>query len=333
MPLKLATRLQNAWYGGALWLYGLIPLEGLYRMVVACRRWYYRRWRAGGYRASVPVAVVGNITLGGTGKTPAILALIEALAARGIRAGVVGRGYGGSAAHYPYRVDALSTPQVAGDEMVLIFQRTGVPCVVDPQRIEAVKFLEATGEVDIVLSDDGLQHYAMVRHYELILYDEQAGFGNGRCLPAGPLREPVQRLRMADVVLARSQHASGTTLGIEPVALVNLHTAEERSLDRHGLGVNVVALAGIALPQLFFTQLEQLGFELNRVVLPDHHTFCPQDFAGCGEMPVIMTEKDAVKCRAVAPGNAWYLKINARLPEHVIDQIAALVVPSGGKPQ
>lgn len=324
---KLKTRLQGAWYSGAWWLYLLVPLEWLYRGLVALRRCWYVRCGLGVQRACVPVVVVGNISAGGTGKTPAVLALVEALAARNIRAGVVSRGYGGKAPSYPYRVNARSTPDECGDEPLVIHQRTGVPCVVDPRRTRAVKMLEATGEVDIVLSDDGLSHYAMARDFEIVLYDEQAGFGNGRCLPAGPLREPVSRLGSADVVLARSQNASVSTLAIVPEVLVNLHTQERRALDAHGLGVSVVALAGIALPGLFFSQLEQLGFHIAPVLFPDHHVYTARDFAGLGDLPVIMTEKDAVKCRALAPENSWYLKTHARLPEQVVDQVAALLKP------
>lgn len=321
----LGGKLQRDWYRGALWLVLLRPLEWLYRMITGVRRYCYSRGWLSVYRATVPVVVVGNITVGGTGKTPTVIALVQALAARGVRAGVVSRGVGARRATFPYRVHAASTAQDCGDEAVMIFQRSGAPCVVAPRRRAALALLEASGEVDVVLSDDGLQHYGMARDFEVALYDQQAGFGNGRCLPAGPLREPLSRLRTVDVVLARGAGAGPHTLALEPDALVNLASGEVRPLDAHGLPADVLAVAGIGLPELFFTSLEALGFRVTRRTFPDHHAYLRSDLHTELERPVIMTEKDAVKCRDIATSNMWYLRVDAIVPEAVIDQVAALV--------
>ncbi|MFV0277098.1 MAG: tetraacyldisaccharide 4'-kinase, partial [Parahaliea sp.] len=201
--MSLASRLQRDWYQGAAWLWLLRPLEALYRGLGALRRWLYRRRLLSSYRASVPVVVVGNITIGGTGKTPVVIALVEALRAAGARPGVVSRGYGGRAPHYPLVLVAGVSAAEAGDEPLLIFQRSGVPCAVAPDRPAAVRALEGGDGVDIIISDDGLQHYALGRDCEIAVLDSERGTGNGFCLPAGPLREPVSRLAAVDYVLYR----------------------------------------------------------------------------------------------------------------------------------
>lgn len=333
MKAKLFLAVQAAWYRGAPWLWLLVPLAWCYRAATASRRVLYSTGVLPVYRASCPVAVVGNLCVGGTGKTPTVLALVEALAQRGIRAGVVSRGYGrrnGAALH---RLGALSTVAECGDEMLMVFQRTGAPCAVAGRRALAVAALADSGEVDIILSDDGLQHYALARDYEIILYDAQAGFGNGRCLPAGPLREPRQRLRTADVVLSRGEQPAADAIALVPECLVNVCTGEHRPLAAHGLDSEVVAIAGVGQPGLFFQQLAGLGFRAREHRFPDHHMYTATDLAIAKGQPLIMTEKDAVKCRPLKPGNAWYLKTNAVVPPSVINAVAALVATSCTAPE
>lgn len=330
-----ATRepaLVRAWYAQAAWLWLLRPLELLYRLLILLRRWSFRAGLRRVYRAPVPVVVVGNITVGGTGKTPVVIALVEALQARGLRPGVVSRGYGAAAgAIYPHRVGAESSAADCGDEPLLIYQRTGAPCVVAPDRPAAVRALLAAAPVDLVLCDDGLQHYALARDFEIALLDAQRLLGNGFCLPAGPLREPAARLRQVDWVLHRgsSDPDTGTRYAIDGL----LPLLAEAAAAPPAPGTAVQAVAGIGQPAQFFASLESMGYRVTGHSFADHHAFRPEDFAGLGEGPVIMTEKDAVKCRAFAGqggrgANLWYLQISAQLPAALIERVAALARPS-----
>ncbi|MFU8763257.1 MAG: tetraacyldisaccharide 4'-kinase [Haliea sp.] len=322
--------LLRAWYGRAAWLWLLRPLELLYRLLILVRRWSFRVGIRAVYRAPVPVVVVGNITVGGTGKTPVVIALVEALQARGLRPGVVSRGYGAAAgAVYPHRVGAASSAADCGDEPLLIYQRTGAPCVVAPDRPAAVRALLAAAPVDLVLCDDGLQHYALARDVEIALLDAERGLGNGFCLPAGPLREPPARLREVDWLLYRggSDPDTGIRYAIDGLQALRADTVGQPPAP----GDAVHAVAGIGQPAQFFASLRTLGYRLAEHRFPDHHAFVADDFAGLGEQAVIMTEKDAVKCRALADGvprmNLWYLKISAQLPPALVDRVVALARP------
>jgi tetraacyldisaccharide 4'-kinase len=270
------------------------------------------------------VVVVGNITVGGTGKTPVTIALVEALQSAGLRPGVVSRGYGATAGVFPHRVGAGSTAAECGDEPLLIHRRTGCPCVVDPVRPAAVRYLLAQEPVDLVISDDGLQHYALGRDLEIALVDARVGLGNGFCLPAGPLREPPTRLRQVDYVLHRGGEDPATAFHYRHEILVNLTSGATRPLSPQGLDGTVYAVAGIGRPQPFFDTLAAAGFRVIPRVFPDHHAYLPGDFAGLVDRPVIMTEKDAVKCAGIAGQNAWYLRISAELPSRLLEAVIAL---------
>jgi len=320
----LAQALVKAWYGSARWLWLLRPLEALFRSVAALRRGLYRHQLLGVYRASVPVVVVGNISVGGTGKTPVVIALVESLQQLGLRPGVVSRGYGAGRSHGPLRVRADSPAAQCGDEPLLIHRRTGCPCVVARRRTQAVQALLAGAEVDIVISDDGLQHYALARDLEIALVDAQRGTGNGFCLPAGPLREPRQRLDAVDFVLYRGSVEPRRGMHYAVDCLVNIDSGEQRPATPAALATEVVAVAGIAQPDQFLDTLVALGFEPARRFFADHHHYSAADFAGLAQQPIIMTEKDAVKCAGLAGKNAWYLKITARLPAAVTAAVVAL---------
>tara|TARA_R110002110_G_scaffold107320_2_gene268437 strand:- start:4870 stop:5874 length:1005 start_codon:yes stop_codon:yes gene_type:complete len=323
--------LVRAWYAGAAWLWLLRPLELLYRLLTWLRRQAFRVGLCTVYRAPVPVVVVGNITVGGTGKTPVVIALVEALQARGLRPGVVSRGYGAaSGATFPHRVGATSRAEDCGDEPLLIYQRTGVPCVVAPDRPAAVRALLAAAPVDLVLCDDGLQHYALARDFEIALLDAQRLLGNGFCLPAGPLREPAARLRAVDWILYRGGNEPGTRVDYVTDGLLPLLDHGRAPPPAQGAAVH--AIAGIGQPGQFFASLEAMGYQVTGQGFADHHAFVADDFAGLGERPLIMTEKDAVKCRALAGqggvgDNLWYLKISARLPAALVNRVAALARP------
>ena len=317
-------RLLEAWYRGSPWLWLLRPLEFLFRAVAALRRWAYRVRLFGTYYPSRPVAVVGNITLGGTGKTPVVMAIVEALASRGQRVGVVTRGYGSQANHYPLVVGPQTSASECGDEALLLYRRTGCPVVVDPDRAAGARYLEASFDVDLILADDGLQHYGLGRNMEIVLIDSQLGLGNGFCLPAGPLREPPSRLARVDAVLYRggSDPENSVTYAVE--GLVNLKSGDEARLGGDALGQEVHALAGIGQPEQFFQTLEAAGLNIVRHVYADHHGFEASELTALADRPVIMTEKDAVKCLSFASSNHWYLKISARLPKGLVDQVSAL---------
>ncbi|CAM4149118.1 Tetraacyldisaccharide 4'-kinase [Pseudomonas reidholzensis] len=312
--MALADRLLAAWYDGHPALALLRPLELLYRRVVSRKRARFLSGESASYRAPVPVIVVGNITVGGTGKTPMILWLIDHCRRQGLRVGVVSRGYGAKPAHLPWRVEAGHSAEQAGDEPLLIVQRTGVPLMIDPDRSRAVQALLASEPLDLILCDDGMQHYRLARDLELVLIDAARGLGNRRCLPAGPLREPVERLQDADAVLyngAREDRDGGFAFQLQPSALVNLRSGERQPLDYFAAGQALHAVAGIGNPQRFFNTLLGLNWQPVPHPFADHAQFSAEALSFSPALPLVMTEKDAVKCRAFAAADWWYLAVEA----------------------
>ncbi len=284
--MKFGERLVQAWYQSHPALYMLWPLEQLYRLVVKRKRAQFLRGETQTYRAPVPVIVVGNITVGGTGKTPLILWLIEQCQA-----------------------------EQAGDEPLLIVQRSGVPLVIAPERAQAVQQLLSEHTVDLVFSDDGLQHYGLARDIELVLIDAARGLGNQRCLPMGPLREPVERLHSVDAVLfngALQDNENGFSMQLQPTELVHVSSGRREPLNYFPKQQKMHAVAGIGNPQRFFKTLEGLNWQPIAHAFADHAEFTPQDLQFADDLPVVMTEKDAVKCRAFAADNCWYLQVAAQ---------------------
>ncbi|MGB8975453.1 MAG: tetraacyldisaccharide 4'-kinase [Pseudomonas capeferrum] len=313
--MAFADRLLAAWYAGHPALALLRPLEALYRRVVMRKRARFLRGESASYRAPVPVIVVGNITVGGTGKTPMILWLIEHCRKQGLKVGVVSRGYGAKPTHLPWRVEADQRAEQAGDEPLLIVQRTGVPLMIDPDRSRAVQALLASEPLDLILCDDGMQHYRLARDLELVLIDAARGLGNGRCLPAGPLREPVERLQEADAVLfngASADSQAGFSFRLQPSALVNVRSGERRGLDLFPPGQRLHAVAGIGNPQRFFNTLLGLNWQPVPHPFADHAQFSADRLSFTPPLPLVMTEKDAVKCRAFAADDWWYLAVEAQ---------------------
>ncbi|MDO2448246.1 MULTISPECIES: tetraacyldisaccharide 4'-kinase [Enterobacter] len=319
------------WSGeNPLWLL-LLPLSWLYGLVSGIIRLLYRLGLKRAWRAPVPVVVVGNLTAGGNGKTPVVIWLVEQLQKRGIRPGVVSRGYGGKAARYPLLLTGETTTAEAGDEPVLIFQRTGAPVAVSPVRSDAVQALLAEQAVQIIITDDGLQHYALARDKEIVVIDGVRRFGNGWWLPAGPMRERASRLKSVDAVIVNGGEAKSGEIAmhLQPALAVNLATGERRSVAELP---SPVAMAGIGHPPRFFATLEQCGARLEkRVPLADHQALVEGqiDALTVPGQSLIMTEKDAVKCRAFAKDNWWYLPVDAELsgeqPEHLLQELIALV--------
>lgn len=324
------------WSGESpLWLL-LLPLSWLYGLVSGLIRLSYKVGLKRAWRAPVPVVVVGNLTAGGNGKTPVVIWLVEQLTRRGIRVGVVSRGYGGKAERYPLLLTPQTTTAEAGDEPVLIFQRTGAPVAVSPVRSEAVQALLNQTDVQIVITDDGLQHYALARDKEIVVIDGVRRFGNGWWLPAGPMRERASRLRSVDAVIVNGGTAQTGEIPMQlrPGLAVNLLTGERRDVaELPGL----VAMAGIGHPPRFFSTLEACGARLlNRVPLADHQALSLSQVAGftVPGQTLIMTEKDAVKCRSFARDNWWYLPVDAELqgeqPERLLQELIALAGGGNG---
>ncbi|MCL6692032.1 tetraacyldisaccharide 4'-kinase [Pseudomonas sp. R3.Fl] len=313
--MAFSERLLQAWYQGHPALGLLRPLEALYRRIALRKRADYLEGRRQAYRAPVPVIVVGNVTVGGTGKTPMILWLIDHCRARGLKVGVVSRGYGAKPPSLPWRVRAEQNAAQAGDEPLMIVQRSGVPLVIDPDRPAAVRALLAEEPVDLILCDDGLQHYRLARDLELVLIDAARGLGNRRCLPAGPLREPAERLESVDAVLyngASSDPAGAFSFVLRPSALVNLRSGERGDLTHFPPGQQVHALAGIGNPRRFFATLEALHWWPVPHAFPDHAAYSAEQLQFSPPLPLLMTEKDAVKCRAFAAADWWYLAVDAQ---------------------
>lgn len=312
--MAFTDRLLDAWYNGHPALVLLRPLECLYRRVVNRKRARFLAGQGSIYKAPVPVVVVGNITIGGTGKTPLILWMIDHCRARGLRVGVVSRGYGAKPPSLPWRVLPQQAAAHAGDEPLLIVNRTGVPLMIDPDRSQAVRALLAEEPLDLILSDDGLQHYRLNRDLELVLIDAVRGLGNRRCLPAGPLREPVERLQSVDALLYNGtgvDRDDGFGFQLKPSALVNLVSGERRPVDHFPPGQQVHAVAGIGNPQRFFNTLEGLHWRPVPHAFADHAVFSAQALSFTPALPVVMTEKDAVKCASFAASDWWYLAVEA----------------------
>ncbi|WNW14093.1 tetraacyldisaccharide 4'-kinase [Pseudomonas sp. DTU_2021_1001937_2_SI_NGA_ILE_001] len=321
--MALTDRLLAAWYQGHPALTLLRPLECLYRRVVERKRARFLAGEGSIYRAPVPVVVVGNITVGGTGKTPMILWLIEHCRRQGLRVGVVSRGYGAKPPSLPWRVRAEQSATEAGDEPLLIVQRSGVPLMIDPDRSRAVRALLDSEPLDLILSDDGLQHYRLARDFELVLIDAARGLGNRRCLPAGPLREPAERLQAVDAVLyngALADKNDGFAFTLRPSALVNLRSGQRVGVEHFPPGQAVHAVAGIGNPQRFFNTLEGLNWRPVAHAFADHAVFDAQALSFTPALPLVMTEKDAVKCRAFAADDWWYLAVDAQPSEAFVSR-------------
>jgi tetraacyldisaccharide 4'-kinase len=308
--------LTRRWYGTAKAPWILRPLAALFGLVARLRR---RRQQAVAreQRLPVPVIVVGNIAVGGTGKTPFVIWLVERLREWGWRPGVVSRGYGGNARDWPQRVDAGSDPGMVGDEPVLIATRARCPVVVGPDRLAAARALLADGGVDVVVSDDGLQHYRLWRDLEIVVVDATRGLGNGRLLPAGPLREPPSRLGEVALVVA---NGSGWTAPAGRQLVMRLVAQQALKLDGSGArplgafaGQSVHAVAGIGNPARFFAMLSQQNIGLVMHPFPDHHAFARAELEFGDDLPVFMTEKDAVKCRGFAAPGHWVVPVEARI--------------------
>ena len=300
----------------------LAPLTLIFWGLSGLRRRAYALGIKKTTRLQVPVIVVGNLSVGGNGKTPLVIRLAQWLKQEGYRPGVVSRGYGGSAETYPVVVDKDSTQDTVGDEPVLMRQHLGCPLVVDPKRPRGAAYLQQHFKCDVIICDDGLQHYALGRDIEIVVVDGVRRFGNGCLLPMGPLREGTNRLQSVDFVISNGGDVidGEHLMALEPGRLVNVKYANQ-SMSLQGLKKPVSAIAAIGNPDRFFNLLKSKQVRLKQCIsFADHHQFTE------GEIPhetVLMTEKDAVKCKKIASDDWWYLPVNAKLTEQFRQQFLA----------
>ena len=323
---SVAQRIQTAWFEQSLavFLWPMLPLACLFGWLTALRRLAYRRGWLRCEKLPVPVVVVGNLIVGGAGKTPLTLHLVDALRQAGRSPGIVSRGYGGEVG--VRAVSADSDPAQVGDEPVLLAARGGVPVFVGRRRVDAGRaLLAAHPEVDVLVCDDGLQHYALVRDVEIVVSDRR-GLGNHWLLPAGPLREPAARLTSVDAVVVHAGsemvRADALTMTLHAGDFYALQCPDRVAQPSDWIGRPVHALAGIGHPERFFATLRGLGVSFSAHPFPDHHRYVMADFSFVGDGVLLMTEKDAVKCRPFLQGDVWVLPVTA----HVSPALIALVL-------
>lgn len=318
---QLERHLNRIWYEGAPVPGWAACCETVYRGLIGLRRWAYALRLRRSTRLAVPVVVVGNLTAGGTGKTPLVAWLANELRQRGWQPGIITRGYGATAADVQ-RLPPEAEPAEFGDEPVWLAHATGCPVAIGRRRARAGQLLIDRDGVDILLSDDGLQHWSLARDYEIVVVDGQRGFGNGRLLPAGPMREPVERMARVDAVVVNGGERAGA---------YRMQVRAERALSLRDLaiarplasfaGQQVHAVAGIGNPKRFFDLLRAEGIDVTAHAFPDHHPFAPADLAFGDEWPVLITEKDAGKCAPFADGRVWVVPIDVELPPEFADAI------------
>ena len=323
---RLEHVLTREWQRRGVLAWALWPLSWIFAALAALRRTAYARGWCKTERVGVPVVVVGNVTVGGTGKTPTVIALIDALRDAGFTPGVVSRGYG-ARIEVPTAVSPASPPELAGDEPLLIARRTGAPVWVCPDRVAAARALvHAHKEVDVIVSDDGLQHYRLSREVELVVFDHRLG-GNGFLLPAGPLREPLSRRRDATLINSPYERAlppwpSTFALSLAPADAWHLDNPHLRRPLEQFAGERVLAAAGIGAPERFFAMLRAAGLTPATKPLPDHYPFRDNPFTADAADAILITEKDAVKCTPWRDARLWAVPVDATLDPRLI----ALVV-------
>ncbi|PJD90748.1 MAG: tetraacyldisaccharide 4'-kinase [Legionella sp.] len=316
--LWFSTWVEELWYGHNRLRFLLWPISLVFQWVSYLRRKWLEHAR---HVAPVPIIVVGNVTVGGVGKTPLVIALAQQLSAKGLRVGVVSRGYGAKIRHFPHEVQTEDTAQQVGDEPKLIAMKTHCPVVIAPKRMSAVDYLITQHQVHIIISDDGLQHYAMPRTIEIVVMDGMRGFGSGLCLPAGPLRESPKRLQEVDFIVVNGEQTEHTLyphhvgvyqMDLRPELPRSLYTGE--SVAWTALSTPCSAVAGIGHPERFFALLTHLGVAFQPYAFPDHHVFLPKELEQLRK-PVVMTEKDAVKCDAFVTESMYCVPVEAKLSD------------------
>jgi tetraacyldisaccharide 4'-kinase len=314
------------WYEDIFIATWLTAFSMLFIDITRFRRYLYRKNIVlKSTKLSCPVIIVGNITVGGTGKTPLVIALAQRLTKEGFRPGIISRGYGGKNCG-AISVSADSSPTQVGDEPILMAKKSGCPVAVATKRAEAAQFLISEKNCNIILSDDGLQHYALQRDIEIAVIDGERRFGNNSCLPGGPLREPIERLNEVDLIVVNGTSEEAREIPMQFVAemAVNLKTGEQKPLIEFK-GQSCHAVAGIGNPERFFNLLTATGLTNKNHPFPDHHFFTAKQINFKDALPVFMTEKDAVKCTTFASDKHWFVPIAAQLPESFFTQLLNLI--------
>lgn len=308
--------LDHYWYNVNAVALLLWPVSLLFKALVWCRKLAYKTGLFKSFKVSKPVVIVGNISVGGTGKTPLIIELCKLLADMKLTVGIISRGYGGNGS-WPHQLTESSLASVSGDEPVQLFQRTGLAIVVGPDRVEDAELLCKNNNVDIILADDGLQHYRLQRDLELVVVDQERQFGNGFCLPAGPLREPVSRLGKDSWCIYNGGDQKYSFL-IKPDYVQCITSGKKENLQ-YFANTTVHAVAGIGNPQRFFNMLKDNGIAVIEHAFKDHHQFTRDDLMFNDDLPVLMTEKDSVKCKNIDNENLWYVAIEVSLSDQFIN--------------
>ena len=322
---------QKIWYGESPLRWLLLPFTLIYTAVVATRRFLFSSGALRSHRVAAPVVIVGNVAVGGTGKTPVAIWLAQRLSEEGMKPAIVSRGYGGSVGSEPMQVTAESDPAEVGDEAVLIAIRSECPVVVHPDRVAAANHAIELG-ANVIVSDDGLQHYRLERDYEIVVVDGTRRYGNRQLLPAGPLREPISRLNSINQLLVQRE-ADGSSqflhrssdfppmdFRLVASSICRLDNSDIRNIDDFA-GVTVHAIAGIGNPERYFRMLEARSIEVIRHPLPDHAEITPGDLEFDDELDIVMTEKDAVKCRWLDTSNCWYVPVDVAINDAAADDL------------
>ena len=311
----------DAWYNKSFWLYILAPLTFLFSSLVKARRNSYINNPKKVWNSSKPIIVVGNISMGGTGKTPLVKFIASELAKRGFKPGLVSRGYGGKYSG-TLEVTSETTYKQTGDE-AQILAKLNIPFFIDKNRSRAARKLQEKHDVDVVISDDGLQHYAMGRDIEIAVIDGARRLGNGLAFPAGPLREPKSRLSEVDFIVNNGGPTEGNEIlmTLSPAKFIHLNSGKEYSVDKWPMHNQVHAIAGVGNPNRFFDLLLRLGFEFDKNPFPDHHKYNKRDLYYLDHLPILMTEKDAAKCKHFKNSKIWYLSIESKIDSQFIDKL------------
>lgn len=324
--MSLAHYIQRAWQQQASWLIVLRPLSCVYRGIFLLQK---KQKQKHAYRAPVPIMIIGNITVGGSGKTPLIINLVKYLQSHGVQVGVISRGYGGQG-HFPALVDQTSTALAVGDEPTLIVQSIGVPMAVGANRQQAIELLLQHHDVSLILSDDGLQHFALQRDIEWVVVDSARGFGNEKLLPEGFLREPLSRLASVTVIEHHLQPASPLNMHLMPKQPFCLFDQYHLDSNNHNVQnfnghLHYQAVVGIGYPERFFNTLNELNINFTPRIFADHHAYTVEDFQDFKDQPIITTAKDAVKLRELWQDqpecllNIWVVPVEAVLSQACYD--------------
>lgn len=318
--------IEQCWYTKNILCIFLLPLSWLFRCVSYCRRIIFQSFASKKNLERACIIIVGNLTVGGAGKTPLVSCLAERCMQKELSVGVIARGYGRKDESKLIEVMHDSNVKEVGDEALMLKVQLDCPIAVAANRVEAAKYLYDKYQPDVIISDDGLQHYKLPRDYEIIVVDGEREFGNGWCLPAGPMREPVSRLKQVDIVVSNGVNASyDYQYTLSYTDFVSLGNSAVKKQLKEFQGQQVHAVAGIGNPKRFFAGLESLGLKVISHEFPDHYAYKKTDIEFNDDLPIIMTEKDAVKCKHFVKSNAWYLPVMAMPNKQLDDWIINLI--------